>query len=117
VDQQLPGRVIESRLDSAFFGENTALLLEELQTEYTISVPFERLPELKGMIEQRKRWRRIDEVWSCFEAVWKPKRWLRPVRFVFVRQRSSRRQLGVTRHNILPSSCHSIQRDRSQTSR
>ncbi|MBE0567953.1 MAG: transposase, partial [Krumholzibacteria bacterium] len=64
------------------------------QVEYTISVPFERLPELKGMIEQRERWRRIDEVWSCFEAVWKPKDWLQAVRCVFVRQRSPRRRSG-----------------------
>jgi hypothetical protein len=92
VDRRLPGGVIECRLDSAFFSEKTALLLDELQVEYTISVPFERLPELKGMIEQRRRWRRIDEVWSCFEAVWKPKEWAQPVRCVFVRQRSPRRR-------------------------
>jgi hypothetical protein len=94
VDRRLPGCVIESRLDSAFFSENTALLLDELQIEYTISVPFERLLQLKGMIEQRKRWRRIDDVWSCFEVVWRPKRWLHPVRFVFVRQRSPQRRSG-----------------------
>jgi hypothetical protein len=94
VDRRLPGCVIESRLDSAFFGENTALLLEELQAEYTISVPFERLPELKGMIEQRKRWRRIDDTWSYFETTWKPKSWLRSMRFVFVLQQSPRRQPG-----------------------
>jgi len=94
VDGRLPGRVIESRLDSAFFSEDTALLMQELETEYTISVPFERLPELKGMIERRRRWRRIDEIWSCFEVEWKPKRWLHPVRFVFVRQKTSRRQSG-----------------------
>ncbi len=94
VDERLPGLVIESRLDSAFFSEDTALLMEELETEYTISVPFERLPELKGMIEQRQRWRRIDDTWSCFEAQWKPKKWLHPVRFVFVRQRSVKRQPG-----------------------
>jgi hypothetical protein len=94
MDRRLPGRVIENRLDSAFFSENTALLLEALRTEYTISVPFERLPELKVMIEQRRRWRRVDDTWSCFEAVWKPKRWLRPVRFVFVRQRTPQRRSG-----------------------
>ena len=94
VDKRMPGCVIESRLDNAFFSENTALLLEELQAEYTISVPFERLPELKGMIEQRKRWRRIDANWSCFETAWKPKSWASTMRFVFVRQRSPQRQSG-----------------------
>lgn len=94
VDRVLPGRVIESRLDSAFFSENTVLLMEELQTEYTISVPFERLTELKAMIENRQRWCRIDDTWSYFEVTWKPKSWLRSARFVFVRQRSLRRKAG-----------------------
>ena len=94
VDEKLPGLVIESRFDSAFFSEDTALLMEELEIEYTISVPFERLPQLKGMIEQRKHWCRIDETWSCFEAQWKPKKWLHPVRFVFVRQRAAKRRSG-----------------------
>jgi hypothetical protein len=94
VDKALPGRVIENRLDSAFFAENTVLLMEELKTEYTISVPFERLPELKAMIENRERWRRIDGTWSYFEASWKPKKWLHEVRFVFVRQASARRKTG-----------------------
>lgn len=94
VDRRLPGCVIESRLDSAFFAENTALLMEELQAEYTISVPFERLPELKATIESRSRWRRIDDTWSYFEAMWKPKRWLHEARFVFVRQKSHQRKSG-----------------------
>jgi hypothetical protein len=28
--------------------------------EFTISVPFERFTELKGLIEGRKRWRSLD---------------------------------------------------------
>lgn len=60
VDKRMPGCVIESRLDSAFYSENKALLLEELRAKYTISVHFGRLPELKEMIERRKRWHRID---------------------------------------------------------
>jgi hypothetical protein len=107
VDQALPGRVMESRLDSAFFSENTALLMEELQTEYTISVPFERLTELKGMIETRRRWRRLDNTWSYFEARWKPKSWLQEARFVFVRQKSSKRQSGPLQLDLFePRSTH-----------
>jgi hypothetical protein len=94
VDRVLPGRVIESRLDSAFFAENTVLLMEELKTEYTISVPFERLTELKAAIENRQRWCRIDDTWSYFEATWKPKSWLHEARFVFVRQQWPRRKAG-----------------------
>ena len=94
VDRALPGRVIESRLDSAFFSENTALLMEELNNECTISVPFERLTELKAMIENRQRWHRIDDTWSYFEATWKPKCWLHEARFVFLRQKSPQRRPG-----------------------
>lgn len=93
-DRRLPGIIIENRLDSAFFSENTVLLLNELETEYSISVPFERLGELKGVIESRRRWRRIDDTWSSFEKEWKPKKWLRPARFLFLRQKSHRRPTG-----------------------
>lgn len=93
-DRRLPGIVIENRFDSAFFSENTVLLLNELETEYSISVPFERLSELKGIIESRDRWCRIDDTWSCFEKSWKPKKWLEPARFLFLRQKSNRRPTG-----------------------
>ncbi len=92
--EQLPGIVIENRFDSAFFSENTVLLLEELETEYSISVPFERLTELKETIESRERWCRIDDTWSCFEKTWKPKKWLSSARFLFLRQKSNRRPSG-----------------------
>jgi hypothetical protein len=94
VSGQLPWAVIESRLDSAFFSENTALLLDDLKAEYTISVPFERLTELKQMIVERRRWRPIDETWSCFELNWCPKAWSAPARFVFLRQKATHRQAG-----------------------
>jgi hypothetical protein len=94
VDKALPRRVIECRLDSAFFSENTSLLMEELASEFTVSVPFERLPQLKAMIEERRRWRRIDDTWSYFEVTWKPKSWQRAGRFVFVRQTSPTRRSG-----------------------
>jgi len=94
VDRRVPGTVIENRFDSAFFSENTVLLLDELETEYTISVPFERLAELKEIIESRRRWHRIDDTWSCFEMVWKPKSWARSARFIFLRQKSARRTGG-----------------------
>jgi len=94
VHEKLPGIVIENRFDSAFFSENTVLLLNELETEYSISVPFERLTELKEHIESRERWCPIDDTWSCFEKSWKPKKWLEPARFLFLRQKSNRRPTG-----------------------
>jgi hypothetical protein len=94
VASHLPGAVIESRFDSAFFSENTVFLLTGLGTEFTISVPFERLTELKRTIEERQRWRRIDDTWSYFEMNWCPKKWDQSARFVFLRQKSTRRNPG-----------------------
>lgn len=87
VGQVFPGAALESRLDSAFFSKDVLPIFDERGAEFTISVPFERLAELKGMIESRERWVDIDDEWSYFERDWKPKSWERRYRFVFVRRR------------------------------
>jgi hypothetical protein len=89
-----PAAQLEVRLDSAFFSEATLTTLETAPVEYTISVPFERFGELKGLIEARRRWRRIDADLAYFELEWKPQSWARPARFVCVRTRVARRQAG-----------------------
>lgn len=71
---------LEVRLDSAHFSDETCLFLDEENVELTVSVPFERFPELKSIIEGRKKWRRIDAEWSYFEYDWKPKKWSRGLR-------------------------------------
>ncbi len=76
---------IEARIDSAFFNETIAERLGGT-SEFTISVPFERFTELKGMIEGRKRWRRLNGELSFFETHWKPKSWSAPYRFIFIRK-------------------------------
>ncbi len=82
----LPGTRIEARIDSAFFNETIAQELQDGEVEFTISVPFERFPELKKIIEGRRRWRRLDSELSFFETQWKPKSWSSPYRFLFVRK-------------------------------
>jgi hypothetical protein len=89
-----PAAQLEVRLDSAFFSEATLTTLETAKVEYTISVPFERFVELKGLIEARRRWRRIAADLAYFELEWKPQSWARPARFVCVRTRVARRQAG-----------------------
>jgi hypothetical protein len=84
----LPKAIVEVRMDSAFFSDDIVSMLDESDVEYTISVPFERLPALKQQVEGRKRWRRLDARWSFFETRWKPKRWDRRHRFVCIRQTS-----------------------------
>ena len=86
VRSALPRIKTETRIDSAFFNETIAEQLHSTGVEFTISVPFERFIELKGMIEGRKRWRRLNSELSFFETRWKPKSWTAPYRFMFIRK-------------------------------
>jgi hypothetical protein len=94
VQSILPSIQIEVRMDSAFFSDQIVTALSERGIEFTISVPFERLTELKGRIEQRRRWRTLDSDTSYFEDNWKPKCWDQQYRFLFIRTRSKKQQKG-----------------------
>jgi hypothetical protein len=85
-----PWARLETRMDSAFFSEEIIEALDSAGVEFTASVPFERFAVLKGMIENRRRWRTIDERLSYFECDWKPKRWNKRFRFLFIRKRVHR---------------------------
>jgi hypothetical protein len=84
----LPRAAVEVRMDSAFFSDTIVGMLNTAGVEFTISVPFERFTELKGMVEERKRWRHLNERCDFFESRWKPKKWNRKQRFVFIRTRN-----------------------------
>jgi len=90
----LPHVRIEVRMDAAFFSDEIVSELHRQGIEFTISVPFERFVELKGMIENRRHWRRFHDEWSYFETPWKPKVWDRRFRFVFIRKRVKQQQKG-----------------------
>ena len=92
---QLPDAVLESRMDSAFFSQNIMSTFNSEHVKFTASVPFERLPQLKAMIESRKRWRKIDSQWSYFETSWKPKSWDTCFRFLFIRKKTKKQQKGM----------------------
>jgi hypothetical protein len=92
---QLPGAVLESRMDSAFFSQHILSIFNDNHVKFSASVPFERLTQLKQMIESRKRWRRIDNQWSYFETAWKPKSWERGYRFIFTRKRTRQQRKGM----------------------
>ena len=83
----LPWVKIEVRMDSAFFSDAIVSVLDEKGVEFTLSVPFERFVELKKQIQERSRWRSLDATWSFFECAWKPKKWKKTYRFLFIRQR------------------------------
>ncbi len=90
----LPGVILEVRMDSAFFSDEIVAALEQLGVEFTISVPFERFTELKGMVEGRQRWWELNEEVSYFEQSWKPQSWNRRFRFLFIRTRTKKQQKG-----------------------
>jgi hypothetical protein len=87
VRDRLPGVTLESRKDAAFFSDEIVTFLDSQRVEFTISVPFERFPELKTMIEVRRRWRRLDGEWDYFETSWSPSCWKRRYRVLLLRHR------------------------------
>jgi hypothetical protein len=91
---QLKNTIFESRVDSAFFNQDILAIFAANHVKFSASVPFERFPQLKGIIEQRKRWRRIDKQWSYFETNWKPKSWNTNYRFIFTRKRHHKQHKG-----------------------
>jgi hypothetical protein len=101
----LPSAVLEARMDSAFFSENQLDDLDEQRVEFTVSVPFERFPELKGIIEDRKRWRTINDEWSFFEPMWEPKSWATNFRFIVYRKKVvKQRKASLQLHLFEPRS-------------
>lgn len=94
VRRALPGVLVEVRMDGAFFSDRLVSMLEKQGVEFTISVPFERLLELKSRIEKRWRWSRLNSEVSYFELRWSPKSWKRRARFLAVRslQRAQRKE-------------------------
>jgi hypothetical protein len=78
---------IESRMDAAFFSDEVVFALHHAGVEFTTSVPFERFSDLKGVVEARKKWRKIDGEWAYFEHSWKPKSWENGLRIIVYRQR------------------------------
>lgn len=60
----------------------------DLKVKFTISLPFERFPQLKKLIEARKTWHRIDATWSYADLNWKPKCWDGAFRVLAVRRKT-----------------------------
>jgi hypothetical protein len=87
VRERLPGVTLESRKDSAFFSDEIVSFLDRQGVQFTISVPFERFPELKAMIEGRRRWKRLDSQWDYFETSWAPGCWKTRYRVLLLRHR------------------------------
>ena len=68
IRQILPKIVLEVRMDCAFFSEEIVRALDALAIQYTISVPFERLAQIKSKVEKRLLWHRADRNVRFFEC-------------------------------------------------
>ena len=97
---------LETRMDSAFFNDETVWGLNTENVEFTISVPFERFTELKGYVENRKRWNTADDTWSFFEMKWKPKKWDDKYRFIFLRKKSKKITKGAIQLDLFKPVSH-----------
>ena len=84
---------LETRMDGAFFQEPLIDTLNSQGVEFTVSVPFSRFPELKKMIEDRKRWSSKRD-FSYFETSWAPGSWVQDYRVIFVRTEQLEQRKG-----------------------
>ena len=96
----LPRATIEARMDSAFFSDDIVGMLDGAGVEFSISVPFERFAALKALIENRKRWRRLNGQCSFFVTDWKPAKWDTRYRFVFIRSTNRQQYKGAVQLDL-----------------
>ena len=87
VQSKVRHAVLESRMDSAFFSDEIVTLLDESGVQFTVSLPFERFPRLKAIIEGRQRWKTLDAEWDYFEITWAPNSWPVTDRVLLLRHR------------------------------
>jgi hypothetical protein len=90
VRAELPRAKLETRIDAAFFDEKLLDTLDGKGVEFSVSVPFERFPALKGIIEKAptEKWIAVDERWAYMEVEWQPKCWNASYRMIALRQRN-----------------------------
>ena len=100
IRQILPRVILEVRMDCAFFSEEIVRALDALDIQYTISVPFERLTQLKKKVEKRILWHRADRDVKFFECYWKPNCWAETRRFIFIRTREPKQRKGPLQLNL-----------------
>jgi hypothetical protein len=83
--------LLEFRMDGAFFREDVIRYLENQRAEYAIKIPFYTWIGLKGIIQSRRRWTRVDGQVSCFSKIVYLEPWDRQIQVVIYRKRVSHR--------------------------
>jgi len=80
-------RVLEFRMDGAFFRRDVIELLETQGAEYAIKVPFMWWTGLKALVRGNHRWSRVDDAVSFFEKRLFLQPWQREMRVVIYRKK------------------------------
>jgi len=80
-------RLLEFRMDGAFFRRDVLALLEAQRAEYAIKVPFFAWTGLKALVKAQRHWTRVSATVSCFERELWLKPWQRTLRVVIYRTR------------------------------
>ena len=80
-------RLLEFRMDGAFFRRDVLALLEAQRAEYAIKVPFFAWTGLKAFVTEQRHWTPVNATVSCFERELWLKPWQRTLRVVIYRTR------------------------------
>jgi len=80
-------RLLEFRMDGAFFRRDVLALLEAQRAEYAIKVPFFAWTGLKALVKAQRHWTPVHATVSCFERELWLKPWSRTLRVVIYRTR------------------------------
>jgi hypothetical protein len=80
-------RLLEFRMDAAFFRRDVLALLEARGAEYAIKVPFQTWTGLREIVRGNRRWWPVDATVSWFEREVEFTPWQRRMRVVIYRKR------------------------------
>ncbi len=104
--------IIESRMDGAFFDHKLLSALDDAGVDFTCSVPFRRLADLKRIIEAAEHWTRLNKRWDSAGTDYLPVSWgglKGKVRFVLYRQRCHKQRKQVL--NLAAAIAHNLSRE------
>jgi hypothetical protein len=79
--------ILEFRMDGAFFRRDVISWMEAQAVEYAIRVPFFTWVGLKELIQQRRRWKRVEPGVDCFTRRLHLEPWKRTMRVVVYRKK------------------------------
>jgi hypothetical protein len=80
-------RLLEFRMDAAFFRRDVLALLDRHGAEYAIKVPFQTWTGLREIVRTNRQWTPVDASVSCFERAVEFTPWRRRMRVVIYRKR------------------------------